>query len=83
LSDALQTGLSTGSQRPKGCCGRLTRGSRQEAEPRRHFTWLNFHFDGSWRSPASITFAFEQGPERSSLKAAGLGTILLVIKKST
>jgi hypothetical protein len=26
LSDALQTGLSTGSQRPKGCCGRLTLG---------------------------------------------------------
>jgi hypothetical protein len=55
LSDALQSGLSTGSQEPKGCCGRLTHGSRQEAGLKRHFTRLSFRFDGSPLSPASIT----------------------------
>ena len=61
LSDALQSGLSTGSQEPKGCCGRLTHGSWQEVGFKRHFARLSIHFEESWRSPASITISSRSG----------------------
>ena len=68
LFDALQTGLSTRSQEPKGCCGRLTPGPWPEAGLER-----NRPVALSLRQIVTFTSVdhepVEPVPERSSLEA--------------